>query len=559
MSFLEFNPIETFSLLNSVADGHQPDLNTVLKQVRVSALSSDRTAQLLMGDSRNNILKGTAGNDVMRGRGGTDKLSGAGGNDRLFGDAGADHLVGGKGADQLNGGAGADKLMGTGGNDVLVGGAGTDLLVGDRGKDKLTGGTGRDRFVVGAGSATIKLADVITDFTDGEDAIQLAGLTVDRVAIVPGTGANAGDTVLQHKTTGEFLAILKGFNSSNLDASDFVNATAPQPSPGTPGTGALSFSHSAYRLSEGGGSAVITVTRTGSSTGVVTVNYATSNNTATAGQDYTAVSGTLTFNAGEISKTFAVPVTSDSLFESAEVIRLSLSSPGNGGTLGSRTTALLTIANDDNPTQAQIQGKASNTVTVGNTTLYIGHNQVSTGSSTGNQDPWAASFTNGNLNWYCDDYEITPDDSRGTHLVWDGDTNRLYAAFTSTGTQGSPSEDFRRFASNGWLKSYSDFSPGGGGGGRVAILAQLNPADGTVTTATFLTALNGTKTNSVFVQSLMLNGSNLVVSADSAFAPRRADRSAMTSTGEPGTSPNYTIEFAPNLGSVVNVLAVGFA
>ena len=43
----------------------------------------------------------------------------------------------------------------------------------------------------------------------------------------------------------------------------------------------------------------MTVTLSAASGKTVTVDYATSNGTATAGSDYTATSGTLTFSAGE--------------------------------------------------------------------------------------------------------------------------------------------------------------------------------------------------------------------------------------------------------------------
>ena len=213
---------------------------------------------------------------------------------------------------------------------------------------------------------------------------------------------------------------------------------------------------------------------------------------------------------------------------------------------------------DFDPSQGEATSRATDRVTAGATTLYIGFNQVTVGNSSGNQDPWVASFTGSKLNWYRNDYEITPDDSRGTNLVWDGGTN-LYAAFTATGTQGTSDQDFRRFATAGWLKSYSDASPGGGGGGKVAILAKLDPLTGDVLNASFLTALNGTKTNSVFVRELSLNGNNLLVQADSAFAPRRADKTALMRNGSPTVSPNYTVEFAPDLGSVVRVSSTDYS
>ena len=91
------------------------------------------------------------------------------------------------------------------------------------------------------------------------------------------------------------------------------------------------------------------MTRSNGSLGSVGVNYATSNGTATAGSDYTATSGTLTFADGETSKTFTIPITNDALIESNETVNLTLNSPTGGATLGSQSTAVLTIQDDDAP------------------------------------------------------------------------------------------------------------------------------------------------------------------------------------------------------------------
>ena len=61
--------------------------------------------------------------------------------------------------------------------------------------------------------------------------------------------------------------------------------------------------------------------------GPTTVDYATSDGTATAGSDYTATSGRLIFAAGEISKTVPVTVHDDSHDEGAETMVLTLSNP----------------------------------------------------------------------------------------------------------------------------------------------------------------------------------------------------------------------------------------
>ena len=58
----------------------------------------------------------------------------------------------------------------------------------------------------------------------------------------------------------------------------------------------------------------------------VTVDYATADDTATAGSDYTAISGTLTFQPGDTSKTVSVPITNDSLDDGGETLTLTLSS-----------------------------------------------------------------------------------------------------------------------------------------------------------------------------------------------------------------------------------------
>jgi hypothetical protein len=107
--------------------------------------------------------------------------------------------------------------------------------------------------------------------------------------------------------------------------------------------GKLQFSNPTYSVSEDAGSVVVAVNRVDGATGTVTVDYATSNGTAAAGSDYTATSGTLTFNQGEISKSFSVPIVNDNLFEVEETASLTLSNLTGGATLGNPTAATLTI------------------------------------------------------------------------------------------------------------------------------------------------------------------------------------------------------------------------
>ena len=112
--------------------------------------------------------------------------------------------------------------------------------------------------------------------------------------------------------------------------------------------GTLQFSLASFTVNENGGSALITVTRSGGSSGAVGVIYATGNGTAIAGSDYTAVSGTLSWPDGDTSnKTFSIPIINDSSYEGDETVNLMLSNPTGGTTLGSQSTAVLTIVEDD--------------------------------------------------------------------------------------------------------------------------------------------------------------------------------------------------------------------
>ncbi len=70
-----------------------------------------------------------------------------------------------------------------------------------------------------------------------------------------------------------------------------------------------------------------TVSLSQAATGPVSVQYATANGTATAGSDYDAASGTLTFAAGETTKTVQVVVKGDTAVEASETLTVTLSSP----------------------------------------------------------------------------------------------------------------------------------------------------------------------------------------------------------------------------------------
>lgn len=197
-----------------------------------------------------------------------------------------------------------------------------------------------------------------------------------------------------------------------------------------------------------------------------------------------------------------------------------------------------------NDSEATIKAKNGPKVSIGVTNIYIGYQQV----SSINKDPRIIRFDNGVRKWCRSNYETTLDDGTGYGLLWDGG-NVLYGIFSSTGSQTG--YDFRNFTQGRWLSSY-----GSGGGAKVAVIARINPLNGDVSYATFVTArkLSDGKTNSLVVTSLSWNGTTLKVLADSWANPRRADRNSMICTG---ASPfKYTAVFTADLTKVNSASAI---
>jgi RTX calcium-binding nonapeptide repeat (4 copies) len=435
-----------------------------------SAQSLDRSFARTLDRTVAVWIKGSRGNDRLVGNIRANQMAGNRGLDVIRGMGGNDLLAGGADDDYLSGSGGNDTLLGNTGNDTLLGGGGRDILDGGSGRDLLTGGSGADQFVLAANGTSANDADRITDFTEGQDLLRLKGsLTFADLAIVAGTGADAGNTIITNKATGEYLVVLQGVDATQITSEDFVTSSPDL----TPPTGG------------------------------------------------------------------AIPIP--------------------GGTMPTGEAAIAIASNTAvfgaTDAESAIAAKGGAKISIGTQTLYIGTQQV----SSLNQNPIIVSFDSSNPanNWVRTDYEITGTDGRGYGLFWDG-TN-LYGVFSVDGTQGTASEDFRRAsgsATQSWLRSY-----GQGGGAKVAVLAQINPQTGEMMSASYLSSrLSNGNSNSLNVTSLSLNANNnLVIEAQSWYAPRRPDGSMMTQTGT-GSSPFlYTLEITRDLKTVVSTSAVGWS
>ncbi len=122
---------------------------------------------------------------------------------------------------------------------------------------------------------------------------------------------------------------------------------SPTPTPGGPNT--VQFSAGTANVTEALNETAnidLTVTRTGTTTGAATVNYATTDATASERSDYLAALGTLRFAANETSKTITVFIVNDSFGENPETFNITLSAPV-GCTIGSTPAAAVTITSDE--------------------------------------------------------------------------------------------------------------------------------------------------------------------------------------------------------------------
>ena len=126
-------------------------------------------------------------------------------------------------------------------------------------------------------------------------------------------------------------------NLATGDTSEFSNAISALPV-------SVQFLTSTIAVDATAGTTLVHVQRVGNGNAIVSVHYATADGTAIAGKDYTAASGTLTFQPGEIDKTFAITIlVNPAQKASSTTVNMALSQPTGGATLGSISTAVLTI------------------------------------------------------------------------------------------------------------------------------------------------------------------------------------------------------------------------
>ena len=168
------------------------------------------------------------------------------------------------------------------------------------------------------------------------------------------TAADEGNKVKVKASFTDNAGYAEGPLTSN--AYPATGTIAPEPDP------ELSFASANITVDEDAGTATLTVELDPASAGTVTVDFATSDQSALAGVDYTATSGTLTFAASETSKTITVPILDGSNYETLRKrFKVTLSN-ATGATLSAVPDAQVNIRNDD----------AAPTVSLGDVTVDEG-------------------------------------------------------------------------------------------------------------------------------------------------------------------------------------------
>lgn len=209
-----------------------------------------------------------------------------------------------------------DSINGLGGKDSIDGGGGSDTIDGGAGDDQLIGGAGNDIFLFVGENGD----DDIIDFTKGEDRIDLSDYNTHYGAFDIKYDSRDSETEIgEYGARGNQIILVNSLVP--LTADDFIFEDGN------------SIYISDVQLTEGDTGtvtkAVFTVSLSTPVAEPVTVDYATADGTATAGSDYTAVSGTLTFAPGQTVQEVRVPITGDGAVEPNESFFVNLSNPVN--------------------------------------------------------------------------------------------------------------------------------------------------------------------------------------------------------------------------------------
>jgi len=149
-----------------------------------------------------------------------------------------------------------------------------------------------------------------------------------------------------------FVMNLDGSNQTNItrNKADDFGPPAWQPlssPPQVPPPAVLQIGAANYNVNENDGSLEITITRSGSTTETMTVEYDSIDGTASERSDYAHAFGALRFAPGETSKTLRVLISDDGFSEGTETLSLFLHDLTGNATIAGQGSALVSIIDND--------------------------------------------------------------------------------------------------------------------------------------------------------------------------------------------------------------------
>ena len=190
---------------------------------------------------------------------------------------------------------------------------------------------------------TYSLEVIATEFEEDEITLSASGLPEDAIWYPddPKTGSAMGLFEWTPETTGTWTVVFSASDKDGTNTATVVFTVEPE------GPGRLEFASEGVNVRESAGSVSLTVARRGGALGAVGVRWATADGTASAGSEYTAGSGTLSFADGETSKTLTVAILDDTAAEENKSFTVTLNNATGGATLGDVATCTVTIVDDD--------------------------------------------------------------------------------------------------------------------------------------------------------------------------------------------------------------------
>jgi hypothetical protein len=201
--------------------------------------------------------------------------------------------------------------------------------------------------------------DVQADILDSGMNVVFSHSPTDNInATVAGALPSAGTYYLRVRGSGNRNPLNDGFSSYGSIGQYNVSGSIPPAAPGS-----LQLTSTVLTQMEGSRgprTITLTVTRSAGSGGAVSVNYATADLSTTAGSDYTAVSGTLSWADGDPpTQVIAIVIDGDAAEEPDEAFTVTLSAPTGGASLGANTTVMVALRNDDGASAALAESSAA--------------------------------------------------------------------------------------------------------------------------------------------------------------------------------------------------------